>query len=242
MHRSYYQAYSLQSQIRRARRPRQQPEDVTASADIVWAAAAYADRINGGEYRKEREYLVRADGTLTDQVVREPNKIYMWQAIQGRELLTDADRETGRQARDWVAKNLMLKTLKGTVSEFEQALTRAVQMDDFMTGSDRYEIALITSQIRAWREGTRVEQATADVESGPLAAPGARVDTTVTVIKSVFSTNFNVYFITAVTADRHMVFFSYRERLANDTQYQIRGTVKAYRDNSTQLNRVKVVS
>jgi len=56
----------------------------------------------------------------------------------------------------------------------------------------------------------------------------------------MYSQNFGVYFITAVTADRHAVFFSYRERLANGHQCRIRGTVKAHRENSTQLNRVRI--
>lgn len=241
MYRAYYQAYSLQSQIRRSRRPRQQPSDVTAPADVVWAAAAYADRMNGGEYRKEREYLVRADGTLTDQVVREPNKVYMWQAIQGRELLTDADRETGRQARDWVRKRLVMQGLRGNMSEFDQALSRAVEMDEFMTGADRYEIALVTSQIRAWREGTRMEAVMDDVVRTPVAAVGEKIQTRVEVIKSVYSTNYNVYFITAKTEANQLIFFSYREGLAVGKAIDIKGTVKAHRPDATQLNRVRMV-
>jgi len=241
MYRSYYQSYSLKSQVARARRPRQQPEDVTASADIVWAAAAYADRMNGGEYRKEREYLVHEDGTLTDQVVREPNRLYMWQAIQGRELITAEDRHVGQQARDWLRKSLVMKGLRGNMSEFDQALSRAVEMDEFLTGSDRYEIALITSQIRAWREGTRMESVMDDVVRTPVAAVGERVQASCEVVKSVFSTNYNVYFITAKTDANQLVFFSYRKGLAVGERVSIKGHVKAHRPDATQLNRVRIV-
>lgn len=227
--------------MNRTRRPRQQPEDVTTSADTVWAAAAYADRMNGGEYRKEREYLVREDGTLTDQVVREPNRLYMWQAIQGRELITDADRDRGQQARDWLRKSLVIKGLKGDMTEFDTALSRAVEMDEFMTGSDRYEIALVTSQIRAWREGTRMEAVMDDIDRTPVAAVGAKVHARCEVIKSVFSTNYNVYFITAKTETNQMVFFSHREGLAVGKMIDIKGTVKAHRPDATQLNRVRIV-
>ena len=237
MYKAYYRPVNTS-----IRRPRGPGEDVAASAEIVWAAAAYADRLNGGEYRKEREYLVREDNTLTDQVIREPNQIYMWRAIEDLELITDQDRDVGRQARDWVAKSLIVKGLKGRLSDFDSAMTRVVQMEDFLTRTDRYEIVLVASQIRAWREGTRLEQAMEDVCPDPVAAVGQKITSQVTVVKSVFSTNFNVYWITAITSERHVVFFSYRDRLVNDREYQIRGTVKAHRDGSTQLNRVKVIA
>jgi hypothetical protein len=67
------------------------------------------------------------------------------------------------------------------------------------------------------------------------------VDVEITVVKSVYSQNFGVFFITAITTDRRAVFFSYRDRLANGHQCRIRGTVKAHRENSTQLNRVRMV-
>ena len=241
MYRSYYQTQNFRSIVNRTRRPRQQPADFTVSADVIWAAAAYADRLNGGEYRKEREYLVREDGTLTDQVVREPNRLYMWQAIQGRELITAEDRLVGQQARDWLRKSLVMKGLRGNMTEFDQALSRAVEMDEFLTGSDRYEIALVTSQIRAWREGTRMEAVLEDVVRTPVADVGAKVQLNVEVIRAVYSTNYNVYFITAKTDGHQMVFFSYRERLPVGERRTIRGHVKAHRPDATQLNRVRIL-
>ena len=241
MYRSYYQAYNSRSIVNRTRKPRQQPADVMAPADVIWGAAAYADRINGGEYRKEPEYRVTEDGRIMDEVVRHANKTLMRDAITDTSLITGADVDVGRQARDYVRKTLVIKGLKGNMSEFEQALSRAVEMDDFMTGSDRYEIALVTSQIRAWREGTRMEAVLEDVVRTPVADVGAKVQLNVEVLKSVFSTNFNVYFITAKTDGHQMVFFSYRERLPVGECRTIRGHVKAHRADATQLNRVRIV-
>ena len=110
-----------------------------------------------------------------------------------------------------------------------------------MTGADRYEIALVTSQIRAWREGTRMEAVLEDVDRTPVAAVGERVQLDVTVVKAVYSTNYNVYFITAKTDHNQMVFFSYRERLPVGDRREIKGSVKAHRPDATQLNRVRVV-
>jgi hypothetical protein len=110
-----------------------------------------------------------------------------------------------------------------------------------MTGADRYEIALVTSQIRAWREGTRMESVLEDVDRAPVADVGDKVSLNVQVVKAVFSTNFNVYFITAKTDQNQMVFFSYREGHDVGQWLTIRGTVKAHRPDATQLNRVKVL-
>ena len=236
MYRSYYRPMTA-----RTRKPRSQSDDVVVSADKIWAAAAYADRVNGGEYRKEPEYRVLADGRISDEVVRQANKIHMWNAITDTSRITPADMETGRLALDYVRKSLVIKGLKGTLSEFDQALSHVVEMEQFLTGVDRYEIALVTSQIRAWREGTRMEAVLEDVDRTPVAAIGERVQLDVTVVKAVYSTNYNVYFITAKTDNNQMVFFSYRERLPVGDRREIKGSVKAHRADATQLNRVRIV-
>jgi hypothetical protein len=236
MHRSYYRPMTV-----RTRKSRPQSDDVVVSADKIWAAAAYADRVNGGEYRKEPEYRVLADGRISDEVVRQANKIHMWNAITDASRITPADMETGRLALDYVRKSLVIKGLKGTLSEFDQALSHVVEMDEFLTGADRYEIALVTSQIRAWREGTRMEAVLEDVDRTPVAAVGQRVQLNVQVVKAVYSTNYNVYFITAKTDSNQMVFFSYREKLPVGDRREIKGAVKAHRPDATQLNRVRVV-
>ena len=236
MYRTYYRPVTV-----RSRRPPQQPADLVMSADRIWGAAADADRINGGEYRKEPEYRVLEDGRITDQIVRQANRNIMWGAIMDTSLITDEDIETGRAALDYVRKNLVIKGLKGNLSEFDQALSRVVEMTEFMTGADRYEIALVTSQIRAWREGTRMEEIMEDVVRTPVAAVGERVQLNVQVVKAVYSANYNVYFITAKTDGHQMVFFSYREKLPVGEFRTIKGHVKAHRPDATQLNRVRMV-
>jgi len=197
--------------------------------------------LNGGEYRKEPEYRVREDGTYTTDIVRQPNKTHMWAAIMDTSRVTPSDIDIGRQARDYIRKNLVMKGLRGRLSDFDQALSAVVQMDEFQTGADRYEIALVTSQIRAWREGTRMDTVMEDVVKTPVADVGAKVQLRVEVVKAVYSAHYNVYFITAKTDTHQMVFFSYRERLPVGEQLTVRGSVKAHRSDATQLNRVRIV-
>jgi hypothetical protein len=236
MYRSYYRPMTA-----RTSKTRSQSNDVVISADKIWAAAAYADRVNGGEYRKEPEYRVLADGRISNEVVRQANKIHMWDAITDASRITPADMETGRLALDYVRKNLVIKGLRGNLSDFDQALSHVVEMEQFLTGADRYEIALVTSQIRAWREGTRMEAVLEDVDRTPVAAIGERVQLDVEIVKAVYSTNYNVYFITAKTDHNQMVFFSYREKLPVGDRREIKGAVKAHRADATQLNRVRIV-
>jgi len=54
--------------------------------------------------------------------------------------------------------------------------------------------------------------------------------------------NYGVFFTTAKTDQGCVAFFAYKEQL-KPGRYNIRGTVKAHRDDyQTQLNRVKVMS
>jgi hypothetical protein len=208
------------------------------TADLVWAAAAYADRENGGEYLKEERWMTNA----TPAYIEKPaNKTLMWNAIRDISLVHGEDIEVGRAAREWVRKNLVFKALKGRLSDFEQSMSSVVDMAEFMTGADRYEIALVTSQIRAFREGVRIEAVMSDVINTPVAAVGEKVQLNVQVVKAVFSQNYGVYFITAKTDGHQMVFFSYRERKDVGEWITIRGSVKAHRTDATQLNRVRIV-
>jgi len=231
------------TQIRRGRRgpaPDAKPPE-TWSADTVWGAAAVAHRRNLGEYVKEPVYKVDSNGFPTGEVLRPRNRVLMDEALRDTAQITAEDRELGQRARDYLSKALLVKALKNTLSEFDLAVQRAVAITEFDQRNSRMEMAVIASQIRAYEQAVQLEEAMEGIHRDALADIGAKVDVDVTVVKSVFSQNYGVFFITAVTASRHAVFFSYRDRLSNGHQCRVRGTVKAHRENSTQLNRVKIV-
>ena len=233
--------YTMQAQVTRSRRSRAPERPVAWSAETVWAAAAYAHRINEGEYLKDPEYARDADGLWTDNMLRLRNRDVMRKALSDETLITDTDRDLGCRARDYISKGILVKALKSTLSEFEQSLQRAVAMTEFDEWTSRVELAIVASQIRSYEQAVQLEAAMEGISAEPVAAIGAKVDTEITVVKSVYSQNFGVYFITGVTPDKRAVFFSYRDRLSNGHQCRIRGTVKAHRESSTQLNRVRIV-
>jgi len=229
--------YNIQAQIRRGRSAK--PTE-TWTAQTVWAAAATAHRINLGEYLREPVYQVDTTGLSNGVVLKQRNRTVMSEALKDTTLITDQDRELGDRARAYHGQNLTFRSLKGTLREFEVSLQRALALETF-TGRDGLELALIASQIRAYEQAVQLEAAMEGISREPLADIGAKVDVSITVVKSVWSQNYNVFFVTAVTEDRHAVFFSYREQLGNGHQCRLRGTVKSHRENSTQLNRVRMV-
>jgi hypothetical protein len=219
---------------------KRQPREVREySADDVWAAAAYADRVNGGFYLREQENIINEDGTW--QPGRQANKRLLAEALANPDLVTDEDRDTGREAWHWHQGRCMLDGLRGQLGDFRKTLFTAVSQTAFLS-TETMHMAVIASQIRAWRQGVMEEQARDDVARGYLADVGAKVRAGITVIRSVFSQNYNVFFVTAKTDSRHIVFFSYRDPMNPGLQCEIAGTVKAHRDDSTQLNRVKVLA
>jgi len=219
---------------------RRQPREVREySAETVWAAAAYADRVNAGEYLREPENILNPNGTW--QPGRQANKRVLAEALANPDLVTDADRDTGREAWHWHQGRCMMDGLRGELRDFKKTLFEAVSQTAFLSTETMF-MAVIASQIRAWRVRVMEEAARDDVVPGYLAEVGTKVRAPITVIRSVFSQNYNVFFVTAKTDSRHIVFFSYRDPMNPGHRCEISGTVKAHRDDSTQLNRVKVTA
>jgi hypothetical protein len=216
------------------------PVTVTlVTAEQVWAFAATADRINDGQYLKESQRS--SDGQC---VIREANKLmikrWLTEGYCGED--TEADWEQGRAARAWHRGQLLMTALKRPLSEFEDTLIRATDQDEFALEVNQLEIAIIASQIRSYRTGAAHEQRMWGTDTSPMAAVGTKVECQVEVVKSVYSQNYNTNYIRAVTVDtRKVVMFTYREGWDVGSILTIRGTVKAHREDCTQLNRVKVL-
>ena len=207
-------------------------------ADQVWATAAYADRVNGGLYFKETQYK---DGEIT----HEPNRTIMYRELDSANVnkaITDADYELGKLARDWHKGRTLMTAIKRPLSGFEDNLARAASMDEFALEVHKLEIATIASQIRSYRTGVVHEERMWGTDTTPLAEIGAKVQCQIEVVKKVFSQNYGCTFIHAITTDtRKVLSFAYKHELDTGSIVTIKGTVKAHRDDSTQLNRVKVL-
>jgi hypothetical protein len=205
------------------------------TAEEVWAAAAYATRINDGYY-KVPEY--NADGKPT----KIENKILVKAALEDTTQIPDQDFEEGCRARNYIKSRCVLRALKGTSKEFDIAIARAASLDHFIA-SDRYEIALIASQIVSYKAGIKEEELKSQVDRslGFLGDIGSEVTATVKVSRVVWSNNYGTFYVSGMTTTNQLVFFNYKNRLTTGNIYSIRGRVKNHRDDTTQINRVKIL-
>ena len=199
----------------------------------VWAAAAYAQRING-------DYVKHAT-TPEDGVQREANRDVMLRALNNSTVITEQDIALGEAARDYHRRTLLFRALQRPLTEFETALNTACLLDE-VKQTDRYSLAIIASQIAGYAKSVEQDRVRGlvDINAAPVGTVGTKITADITVIRSNYSVNYGVYFVNAVTDRGQPVFFSYRQNLQTGSEHRISGTVKALRDDATQLNRVKI--
>lgn len=217
-----------------ARYPR---PNLNYDASTVWAAAALAQRINGA-YIKTIETDEKGQPKVPGQQI---NRDLMKEAISAPALITDADRAAGEAARTYY-KGLTFKILQGkTLSEFD---TAAMTIANREVINSMYDIAVIAALPSCYERAAARDQKNRKIEQargGFLGKVGDKVTATLEVLRSSYSQNYGVYFVTGITEDDKAVFFAYKASIPVGSKVTVKGGVKAHRDNSTQLNRVKVL-
>lgn len=170
------------------------------------------------------------------------NKTLLHRYITEQKRPTPEDQTRGQELLAF-CRGLLMKKLSNNISQYDDVLLEIANRAT-ITDADNYHLALMASvpqTLRRTQQRRQQDLAIEDHAESYLANIGAKVQTQITVVRSSFSANYGVYFITAKTPDNHVVFFAHKNNLTAG-QYEIKGTVKAYRDNfQTQLNRVKVL-
>jgi hypothetical protein len=211
-----------------------QPQ-VTYPTDVVFAAASYADRMNKGEYVK-----YKGGDPETNQIIY-TNRELMDRALADQNLLTQVDRDAGEQVRRFY-HSLTFKILKGVrLSEFDNTAMLIANKEEIV---GNYDVAVAAALPSCHRRAVKRDQANAKIDfarGGLIGKVGDKVKLTVEVVRCVFSQQYNVFFVTGITAEDQPVFFAFKKQVSMGDKMTVQGTVKAHRDNSTQLNRVKVV-
>ena len=205
------------------------------NADDVWAAACQAQRINGS-------YVKLSVLTESD---KGQNKLSNRQIIESlmvdTTLITDESREEGKKVRAFY-QAFTFKILQGKqLSEFDNN-AMLIANREVITGT--YDLAVIASLPSCYERGVKrqtVDQRVNFATGGLIGNVGKKVSTSIEVLRSVFSQTYNVNFVTGINSDDQVVFFAYKKDLDVGKMYDIYGTVKGHRDNTTQLNRVKVI-
>ena len=113
----------------------------------------YAQRINGG-YNKEDLWSVDPDTHLVEE---EPhtlaNRTVARKVLaETPGLITVADRVKGTEVRKYISSKLMLKALTKKLSSFEESLSHAVALEEFIVPQDKMYIGIVNSQITAYEK------------------------------------------------------------------------------------------
>lgn len=198
------------------------------SADTVWAASCAAQRINNDYIKIEEETKI-------------PNRTLMIEFIQKPETITEADYEMANEVRKYF-QALTFKVLKGEkLNDFQNNVMLISNRD---TITEKFDIAVIASLPNSYSKGKNKDDINSRIrfsQGGYIGEPFDKVNFTGKVLRNVYSHQWNTYYVTCINDKDQVVFFSYKNPLLDGTTVSLTGTVKAHRDNSTQLNRVKVI-
>ena len=215
---------------------RTQKVSVNYNADEVWAAAVQAQRINGSYIKLS---IVSESDPATTKL---SNRMIVEQLLADTFIITDEDREQGKKVRAFY-QALTFKILQGKqLSDFDNT---AMLIANREVITSNYDVAVIASLPSCYERG--VERQTAEqrvnfATGGFIGKVSDKVKLELEVIKCTYSHSYNVFFVTGITVQDQPVFFSYKEKVPTGDTMNIVGTVKAHRDNITQLNRVKVIA
>jgi hypothetical protein len=205
------------------------------NADDVWAAACQAQQVNGS--------YVKLSALTEDQLTNgvRSNREIIVSLMENTTEILDENREQGLKVRQYY-QGLTFKVLKGIkLNDFDNNVMLISNRDVITENFDLAVIAsLPNSYVRAV-ERDNVDQRIKFATGGYISKPGLKATLIkLEVLKCIFSNKYNVHFVTGVTPADEVVFFSYKESIPIGQNIIVNGTVKAHRDNSTQLSRVKL--
>jgi hypothetical protein len=216
---------------------RYQKPQLNFNADVVWGAACAAQRING-VYLKEGQNIYGDDGAPIGTKRR--NRDIMLEFLHNPESLLEEDVEQAKQVRKYY-QAFTFKILKGIkLSDFDNNAMLISNRDVIDTN---YDVAVIASLPSCYERGVKrnnIDQRVKFATGGYIGRVSEKVKLTVEILKTMYSQKWNTTFVTGITSEDQVVFFSYNHQIEIGQTYNVQGTVKAHRDNSTQLNRVKL--
>ena len=206
------------------------------NADDVWSAAVAAQRINGSYIKLSM--ISESDPDLT----KLSNRMIVERLLVDQSGITDEDREQGVKVRAFY-QGFTFKILKGIrLSEFDNN-AMLIANRDVIEGN--YDIAVVASLPSCYERGVvrqTADQRVSFATGGFIGKLNDKVSVSIEVLKSIYSQKWMTHYVTGITSDDQVVFFAYKSELPIGNMFDIYGTVKAQRDTTTQLNRVKVIA
>lgn len=208
---------------------------VTYNADDVWAAAVQAQAINGSYVKvsitseSDPNINQKTNRQIVDGLLADPSQI------------TQESRDKGVQVRQYF-KGLTFKVLQGKqLNEFNNTAMTIANKDAI---NSKYDLAVIVSLPSTYEKSSKrddVDRRINFASGGYLGTVGDKITIAMEVVKQVWSQNWNTWYVTGITDDDKVLFFAHKKQMNIGNRVTIQGTVKTFRDNITQLNRVKVI-
>lgn len=206
---------------------------VNYNADDVWAAAVQAQSING-------RYIKNITDVAEGQTVK-TNRQIVDSLLADITQITQESRDKAIEVRNYF-KAFTFKILQGKqLNEFNNT-AMVIANRDVITST--YDVAVIVSLPATHKKSTsrdEIDRRINFARGGYIGVVGDKVTTEIEVVKQFWSQNWNTYYITGITDNDQVLFFAYKTNIEIGDRVKIQGTVKGHRDNSTQLNRVKVI-
>lgn len=219
---------------RRGRGMSRKIQPVMVDTATVFAAAAAAHRVNGGNY-------VKFTPLATDEIQVKTNRELIAEFMADTSLITDADRQLGEEVRTHF-QGLTFKMLSGKMlNEFEQKALQIASSESMLDRDAAVVASLPSSYARAAKRKS-AEERIADSAKEYLGLLGSKITATGEVVRCVYSTNWHTYYITLITTGGLAVFFGTKAPVDVGSNVTIEGKVKAHRPGfQTQLNYVKFI-
>ena len=210
-----------------------QPEYVYDANDI-WAAAVYAQKTNGA-YVKQDEFDNEGG------VATEANRTLARNALAFGGKITVEDRVKGAVIRQFISSRLMLKAITKKLTSFEDSLSKAVSTEEFLVPQDNMLIGIVNSQIAMYEKIIQEEELTKDHVYGTFGEIKQRLDVELKPVSRFWLTEYGTFRYNSITKDGYKTSFYCVDKLEIGDTVKVRGTVRKHTNDTTTLNRVKVL-
>jgi hypothetical protein len=217
---------------------------VSFDVSTVWAAACAAQRVNG-RYIKQTVSIVDPENPGCVIRTEQRNRDIMMQFLENPDSLTADDLVAGEKCRKFLQNDLTFRALKGRLTDFDSSMSKVLAIEqNFDTVKHRLELAVVaclpashSKSIERQHKQEKMKSAT----GGYIASPGAKVAMDIEIVGASYSQQYNIWWTNGINEANQPVFFSYKNQLQAGLRVSLLGTVKAHRDDKTQLTRVKIV-
>ena len=217
------------------RKPSAPQPTINFSADDVWAAAYEAFVRNDKQYIK-----VLLPGVPEDQP--QPNRVIAERLLANPEQISEESRQVGGVMRRYF-QGLTFKLIEGkSLTPFMQSAFDAANKN---TINSNYDLAVIVSLPATYEKSTKrddVDRRIQWAQGGYIGFVGDKTEQRIEIIRKIWSQKWNTWFYSGINDQDQVLFFAHmKTQLEIGSYVTIQGVVKVHRDNSTQLNRVKVL-